>query len=41
VSGLYCARGIPAGIYGTCPCTVLESHAKRNDERLKLEDLPR
>jgi succinyl-diaminopimelate desuccinylase len=38
---LYCEHGIPAVIYGAGPRTVLESHAKRNDERLELEDLRR
>ncbi|MDZ5459907.1 M20 family metallopeptidase [Azohydromonas lata] len=38
---LYCERGIPAVIYGAGPRTVLESHAKRNDERVALEDLRR
>jgi acetylornithine deacetylase/succinyl-diaminopimelate desuccinylase family protein len=38
---LYCERGIPAVIYGAGPRTVLESHAKRNDERVELEDLRR
>ncbi|WP_066343432.1 M20 family metallopeptidase [Azohydromonas lata] len=38
---LYCEHGIPAVIYGAGPRTVLESHAKRNDERLDLEDLRR
>ena len=32
---------IPAVIYGAGPRTVLESHAKRADERLDLEDLRR
>ena len=36
---LYAAEGIPAIIYGAGPRTVLESHAKRADERLHLEDL--
>ncbi|WP_353393100.1 M20/M25/M40 family metallo-hydrolase [Hydrogenophaga sp. 5NK40-0174] len=36
---LYAARGIPAVIYGAGPHTVLESHAKRADERLALSDL--
>jgi len=27
--------------YGAGPRTVLESHAKRNDERINLEDLRR
>ncbi len=38
---LYAANGIPGVIYGAGPKTVLESHAKRADERLKLEDLKR
>jgi acetylornithine deacetylase/succinyl-diaminopimelate desuccinylase-like protein len=38
---LYSEHGIPAVIYGAGPRTVLESHAKRNDERLELEDLRR
>jgi succinyl-diaminopimelate desuccinylase len=36
---LYGEHGIPAAIYGAGPRTVLESHAKRADERLELEDL--
>ena len=36
---LYGEAGIPGVIYGAGPRTVLESHAKRNDERLQLEDL--
>jgi succinyl-diaminopimelate desuccinylase len=36
---LYAAAGIPGVIYGAGPRTVLESHAKQNDERLELEDL--
>lgn len=36
---LFGARGIPAAIYGAGPRTVFESHAKRNDEHLVLEDL--
>jgi succinyl-diaminopimelate desuccinylase len=36
---LYGEHGIPAAIYGAGPRTVLESHAKRADERLDLEDL--
>jgi succinyl-diaminopimelate desuccinylase len=36
---LYGEQGIPAAIYGAGPRTVLESHAKRADERLDLEDL--
>lgn len=38
---LYVERGIPGVIYGAGPHTVLESHAKRADERLDLEDLRR
>ena len=38
---LYVERGIPAAIYGAGPRTVLESHAKRADERLELQDLRR
>jgi succinyl-diaminopimelate desuccinylase len=38
---LYVAQGIPGVIYGAGPRTVLESHAKRADERLVLEDLRR
>jgi len=38
---LYVERGIPGVIYGAGPRTVLESHAKRNDERIDLEDLRR
>jgi acetylornithine deacetylase/succinyl-diaminopimelate desuccinylase family protein len=36
---LYVEKGIPGVIYGAGPRTVLESHAKRADERLRLEDL--
>ncbi len=36
---LYGAYGIPCVIYGAGPRTVLESNAKRADERLALEDL--
>ena len=36
---LYAEAGIPGVIYGAGPRTVLESHAKRADERLALEDL--
>jgi acetylornithine deacetylase/succinyl-diaminopimelate desuccinylase-like protein len=36
---LYNEHGIPGVIYGAGPRTVLESHAKRADERLVLEDL--
>jgi acetylornithine deacetylase/succinyl-diaminopimelate desuccinylase-like protein len=38
---LYVERGIPGVIYGAGPRTVLESHAKRADERLNLNDLRR
>ena len=38
---LYGEAGIPGVIYGAGPRTVLESHAKRADERLDLEDLRR
>ena len=38
---LYVERGIPGVIYGAGPRTVLESHAKRSDERVELEDLRR
>jgi len=38
---LYAEAGIPGVIYGAGPRTVLESHAKRNDERVVLEDLSR
>jgi succinyl-diaminopimelate desuccinylase len=38
---LFCEAGIPGVIYGAGPRTVLESHAKRADERLALEDLRR
>ncbi len=38
---LFAERGIPGVIYGAGPRTVLESHAKRADERLQLEDLRR
>ena len=38
---LYVERGIPGVIYGAGPRTVLESHAKRNDERVDLQDLRR
>ncbi|GAB3659361.1 M20/M25/M40 family metallo-hydrolase [Ramlibacter alkalitolerans] len=38
---LYVERGIPGVIYGAGPRTVLESHAKRADERLELADLRR
>ena len=36
---LFCEVGIPGVIYGAGPRTVLESHAKRADERLALDDL--
>ena len=38
---LFCEAGIPGVIYGAGPRTVLESHAKRADEHLELEDLRR
>jgi len=38
---LYVERGIPGVIYGAGPRTVLESHAKRANERIDLEDLRR
>ena len=38
---LYAEHGIPGVIYGAGPRTVLESHAKRADERLNLDDLRR
>ncbi len=38
---LYAEQGIPGVIYGAGPRTVLESHAKRADERLDLADLRR
>jgi len=38
---LYVECGIPGVIYGAGPRTVLESHAKRADERVALEDLRR
>jgi len=38
---LFAQRGIPGVVYGAGPRTVLESHAKRADERLNLEDLRR
>jgi acetylornithine deacetylase/succinyl-diaminopimelate desuccinylase family protein len=38
---LYAEAGIPGVIYGAGPRTVLESHAKRADERVELEDLRR
>ncbi len=38
---LYVERGIPGVIYGAGPRTVRESHAKRADERIDLQDLRR
>jgi acetylornithine deacetylase/succinyl-diaminopimelate desuccinylase-like protein len=38
---LYVERSIPGVIYGAGPRTVLESNAKRADERLDLDDLRR
>ena len=38
---LFCEAGIPGVIYGAGPRSVLESHAKRADERLDLQDLRR
>ncbi len=38
---LYAEAGVPGVIYGAGPRSVLESHAKRADERLDLEDLRR
>ncbi|WYZ43651.1 hypothetical protein EsH8_VII_000087 [Colletotrichum jinshuiense] len=38
---LYAEAGIPGVIYGAGPRTVLESRAKRADERLQLDDLRR
>jgi succinyl-diaminopimelate desuccinylase len=38
---LYAQAGVPGVIYGAGPRTVLESHAKRADERLELKDLRR
>ncbi|CAB3687359.1 Acetylornithine deacetylase [Achromobacter animicus] len=38
---LYAEARIPGVIYGAGPRTVLESHAKRSDERVVLEDLRR
>jgi len=38
---LYAEAGIPGVIYGAGPRSVLESHAKRADERLHLQDLRR
>lgn len=36
---LFGEYGIPGVIYGAGPKTVMESHAKRADERIELEDL--
>jgi succinyl-diaminopimelate desuccinylase len=38
---LFCEAGIAGVIYGAGPRTVLESHAKRADERIDLQDLRR
>jgi len=38
---LFCEAGIPGVIYGAGPRTMLESHAKRADERIDLQDLRR
>jgi acetylornithine deacetylase/succinyl-diaminopimelate desuccinylase family protein len=38
---IFCEAGIPGVIYGAGPRTVLESHAKRADERVDLADLRR
>ena len=38
---IFCEAGIPSVLYGAGPRTVLESHAKRADERLALSDLRR
>jgi acetylornithine deacetylase/succinyl-diaminopimelate desuccinylase-like protein len=38
---IFCEAGIPGVIYGAGPRTVLESNAKRADERLELADLRR
>ncbi|WP_313071270.1 M20/M25/M40 family metallo-hydrolase [Melaminivora sp.] len=38
---LYVEHGIPGVIYGAGPRSVLESHAKRADERIELHDLRR
>ena len=38
---LYAEHAVPGVIYGAGPRTVLESHAKRADERLDLDDLRR
>jgi len=38
---LFSEAGIPGVCYGAGPRTVLESHAKRSDERLELQDLRR
>jgi len=37
----YAETGVPGAFYGAGPRTVLESHAKRADERLQLECLRR
>jgi len=38
---IFCEAGIPSVLYGAGPRTVRESHAKRADERLALDDLRR
>jgi len=38
---LFAQQGIPGVVYGAGPRSVLESHAKRADERLDLQDLRR
>jgi succinyl-diaminopimelate desuccinylase len=38
---LYAEAGVPGVIYGAGPRSVLDSHAKRADERIELEDLRR
>ncbi len=38
---LFGERGIPAVLYGCGPRTVLQSHAKRADEHIELDDLRR
>lgn len=38
---LFGERGIPAVLYGCGPRTLLDSHAKRADEHIELEDLRR
>ena len=38
---IFCEAGIPSVLYGAGPRTVLESYAKRADERLALDDLRR